>query len=607
MNPVVQTILPNATLCSLAEAIVHNAEVKCSREDIQTISANLEPSNNYQALEWIQKAVESLIQNREPVKVELHPEWLWNRAGSGWTEPRYNPVPPCLLVKIGNALPRMVSLWPKKPFIVLDGYYPENCEFRSVFTPQAYCYSGGKLSEIRLREKCYLNSRNPTERDESWLSIHALHNILGATCDKEVVQDFDRRVQWLEASKAEAGCLLLRTYAVFIDWQFEVNWMKFLKLGPINSTCRHHLCEFDFNARILQRHSFKLEDYMKLLAEAIVKGDQPVIDEEKFSHSQIYRAVDDLYRNVGPEPYIGLPLLNRYLKEIGEYELSIDPEAYISQDWKPSNFLCNAPTLELKCPGGLVKKLEFSPNSPKIFWNYYDILDFDPELYVMNISEYEDGKWSVTLINSCPPVFGREESLQFLHDHGYHVEAENLKFIFSMMEKLFPLKKTNYQEFYEMQRAITKPWRCKFSVPDREVSGFAEYVDLWRIQKLAQAMGIPWIRVDRDFWRNRVFENLAKGEIPAFDELEFISSKIDFAQELYDEVLGGNSSREEQLVRLNAFIRQHQPEAFFTSEEGCKTGHVCSCSDGWHLTLHLPEKKLNLEMRPYDKGFNLKK
>jgi hypothetical protein len=544
------------------------------------------------------------------VKVEFSPEWLKNRCGYDWTGFHSQIIPLSLVVSIGSNKSRILTLWPKKPYVLLDRVYPEDCKFYSVFTPLSYSYQNGKIRAISFRNICHFSARKDTKHTEHWLDIDALHPILNRVCDAATAKDFQRRLQQFESSKSETKSLLEKTTKAFSDWKFTVNWMKLLKYGPEENICGHTLCEYAYNADHVNKKPFTVDEYARLVAEALVRGDQPIIEKDQASHKQIHRAVHDLYLIVGPEPYKGLGLVNRHLKEVGgkEWELILDAEDPNLQNWEPSTNGRNNPLLILKKSENDQRYLALSPRKPTIIWDSHQEINYNLDLFVGNVYQLEDGHWSVCLTNSTAPEFRKDEALLFLQDHGYDDEAENLDYIFTRLSKVFSSRDSlnlTGEGFKALTRKTASSWSCQFEIPDRRVECFDEYVQLWRSQKEAEAMGQDWVWVDQEFWLERVFESLAKGEIPVFSKWEFIGYAAQYAKSLYHEVQENGKGRKEQLAYLNEIIRRYNPEARFGSKERCKRGHFTSNVDSWNLTLKLPNGQLRLVMHPRGVGFSL--
>jgi hypothetical protein len=202
----------------------------------------------------------------------------------------------------------------------------------------------------------------------------------------------------------------------------------------------------------------------------------------------------------------------------------------------------------------------------------------------------------------------KKKAIRFLRDHGYHEQADNLEYIFGELSPLFS-RKNNHEidkdTFYALKREITFPWVCKFSIPNDKVLGIEEYVQVWRSQKKAEKADKQWIWVDQEFWTNRVFGSLVQGINPHFDDWEYIGDKTNYPDQLYYEAVTKIKNLEGQLAYLNALIKNYHPEAYFTSEKECTNDHFCGCGEGWYLTLHLPDKELKLEMKPFDNAFKL--
>jgi hypothetical protein len=605
-------------LTFLANAIVKNTPGHFTAKEIKHLSKNLGPKVHYQALEWIQNAVESVTKGR-PVEVVLHPEWLRNRCDFDWTASPAYKIPTCLLVKIGDAKPRMVTLWPKEPYVVLDGFYPDNCDLLSFFSPQSFRFTNGKLSDINFSNTLQFSiSDDLITYPEGWHSIETLQKILLTTCGEKVATDFKSRVQMLENSKTLDGCLLKKTRQVFKDWEFTVDWKKFWPVGPVISMCDHALCEIEFKARIPKARPFTVNDYARLVVDALIKGGQPLIDKDRASHQEIHRAIYDLYLIIGPEPYEGLPKLNRFLKEIGGegYTLSINPMFPMEKQWTPSTFIYfNNPSLTLRGPGGVERNLSISPKSPEIIWDKYREDSFTLDLMVNDVFEDDNKGWNV-LISHFTPTFTKEEYLQFFQEHKYYTEADNLKYIFEKVEKLISLKnslspgkydKTAFDAFQYSKRSIISSWSCNFEIPDREVEGFNEYIEMWRSQMSAKAAGRKWVRVNKEYWRNRIFESLASGEIPSFKTWEFIGYRNNFAKKLFDEIHGDSDNLEEHLGRLNTIMKTYHPAAHFTCQKSQIKRNKGPTAHGLYLTLHLPDKQLSLEMRPFGNAFTERK
>lgn len=532
-------------LDSLAQALVKGKEPEFNplhsnnaerMRNAEYIAELLGPKENYRGLRQLQRAIEKLVVD-QPVKVAFHPQWLRHRAGSDWRDPYPPTIPPCLQVTIGDQSPRMVTLWPKPPFLVF-GYFPKNAVCETTYKPLGYLYDKhGKLTEIRF--KAMHHSLGETwDSIETWHNVDQLHSTLAYLCNnggckEDVASDFKAFQTQLETSNADEGCVLKRTLDVFGDWEFTLNWKPLLKFG-MRYVCGDQLCHFEFMAQNpdTTQLPFTVDEYMCIVAQALIDGKQPEIPKNRTSHEQIALANDELYRIIGPKPHEGLSLLNTRLKEIAGdgYNLEIDSEYAMwhkeeLENWEPGG---NHHRLKFTRPDGTSRLLRLDPQEPFIIWDRYHKRESPVDLSFRSVSTISDTQWDITITNYSPPSFSKDELLTFLKNHGFHYEADNLKYLYGKLANLYEMRKTQkltYDEFKSKEYAIRSSWSCRFPIPDPDVTGLEKYVKLWRSKKSAEAAGKDWVRVDQDFWRERVF-NCEAGK-------KFKSLNISYIKEIF--------------------------------------------------------------------------